>query len=377
LRQKLLSKNFTSIYTPNPEIDYGQFLRIQKLTGGLVPSYGKLTAVGEHNIKIVNNGTARIQSELTYLTSIGTKSVTSNLTLVKNEAGHWHIQFVVPPKIFTQNLIASSNSQNFRDLTGQRLPTPTSPIQRLSRPKIDLLDAQFIESGGRMYVAGRIRNNSALPACAKIMAHTKSDGSEIKLEQHSGRLGAHRLLPHESAPFRIDFEGYLKIQDQDFNASYDPEHFSVTELDVLPSNISLNLSTTVCTPNYYKSLRFSEMEISEDDKRLNLKLTNDGTEIVSTLQIKLSYFDMENRLRWVEPYYLQNNLIPGETRRITVPLSTLPRPSQLAPETVIINGQPQPSAVTKSSLERIGVRRPNGAGQILIDYDAMIYRPLD
>jgi len=119
------------------------------------------------------------------------------------------------------------------------------------------------------------------------------------------------------------------------------------------------------------------MEISEDDKRLNLKLTNDGTEIVSTLQIKLSYFDMENRLRWVEPFYLQNNLIPGETRRITVPLSTLPRPSQLAPETVIINGQPQPSAVTKSSLERIGVRRPNGAGQILIDYDAMIYRPLD
>jgi len=340
-----------------------------------VPSFGKLTSVGEHEIEILNNSTVQIKSGLSYLTSIGTKSVTSNLTLIQNNEGHWRIRYVSPLTIFTENLTASGNSQKFRDLTGQRLHTPTSPIQRLARPKVELLNAEFIEHDGRMYIVGRIRNNSALPACTKIMAQAKSDSSEIKLNQHSGRFGAHRLLPGEASPFRIDFEGYLKIQDQDFNAAYNPEHFSVAELDTLPSNISLDVSTTVCMPEYYKSISFADMNISDDDKTLNVTISNNGTEIVSTLQIKLSYLDEQNRLRWVEPYYLQNNLIPSEKRQITVPIGVLPSLSQLGTEAVSINGQS--IAVTQSAITRIGVERPNGNGQILIDYDAMIYRPLD
>ena len=226
-----------------------------------------------------------------------------------------------------------------------------------------------------MYVVGRIRNNSSLSACTKIMAQAKTQKSDIIFEQYSGRLGAHRLLPGESSPFRIDFEGYLKIQDQDFNAAYDPEHFSVVELEKLPSNISLALSTTVCAPEYYKSLGFADMKISEDDKVLNLTVSNKGTEIVSTLQIKLSYLDKENRLGWVEPYYLQNNLLPGEKRQITVPLSPLPKPSQPRTELVTINGEK--SAISKTALQRIGVKRRNNTGQVLIDYDAMIYVPID
>jgi len=364
-----------SLLQANPDIDYGQFLRTQKLTGGLVPSFGKLTAVGAHSIKRIDDSTVQIKSELSYLTSIGTKSVTSDLTLNQNETGRWRIQYIAPTRVFTQSLTASDDRPKFRDLTGQRLHTPNSPVQRLARPKVDLLKAQFIERDGRMYIVGRLRNVSALPACTKIMAQTTSEHSNIKLEQHSGRLGAHRLLPGEASPFRIDFEGYLKIQDQNFNAAYDPEHFSVTELSSLPSNITLDVSTTVCTPEYYKSLSFTEMNISDDDKALNLTVSNDGTEIVSALQVKLSYLDEENRLRWIEPFYLQNNLIPGETREVTVPLSALPKPSQIGNKSVTINGQP--SEISKTSIQPIGVKRPNGTGQILIDYDAMIYRPLD
>ena len=138
-----------------------------------------------------------------YLTSIGTKSVSSNLTLVQNDTGRWRIQYNSPSKAFVQKLTASDIHPKFRDLTGQRLLTPTSPIQRLARPKVELLNADFIERDGRMYIVGRIRNNSALPACAKVMAQAKSDSSDIKLNQHSGRLGAHRLLPGEASPFRI------------------------------------------------------------------------------------------------------------------------------------------------------------------------------
>ena len=369
------TKDAFELLAPNPEIDYGQFLRIQKLTGGLVPSFGKLTNAGEHDIELTRNGTVRIKSDLTYLTSIGTKSVKSDLTLVRSETGHWRIKYIAPPKAFTENLIAAVNTPKFRDLTGQRQLTPTSPIQRLARPEVQVVDTAFIERGGRMYIVGQIRNISALPACTKVSAIANSENSDINLKQNSGRLGAHRLLPGETSPFRIDFEGYLKIRDQDFSAGYNPEHFSVPELSTLPSKISLDVSTTVCGPDSYKSLRFAEISISENDKHLNLTVSNDGTEIVSTLQMKISHLDDQNRLRWVEPFYLQNNLIPGETREVSVPLDSLPNPSALSPSLMTINGQNR--SVVETKRQRFGVKRPNGTGQILIDYDAMIYGPLD
>ena len=376
--QHLDFREFESAFellAPNPEIDYGQFIRIQKLTGGLVPSFGKLTAVEPHDVELVDQGTTHIKSDLTYLTSVGTKTVTSHVTLVKNKNGHWRMKYVPPTKDFAENLIASINTPKFRDLTGQQLLTPTSPVQRLARPDVQLLDTAFIERDGRIHIVGRIRNISALPACTKVMAIATSDDSDLNLKQHSGRLGAHRLLPGETSPFRIDFEGYLKIQDQDFNAGYNPEHFSIPELRALPSNISLDVSTTVCGPDTYKFIRLAEMRISENNKVLNLTVSNNGTEIVSTLQMKISYLDDQNRLRWVEPYYLQNNLIPDETREVSIPIDQMPEVSRLKPKQITINGELD--AVVRLSQPQIGVKRKRGMGQILIDYDAMIYRPLD
>ena len=150
------TKDAFDLLAPNPEVDYGQFLRIQKLTGGLVPSFGKLTDVHSHEIGIIDETTIQIRSELTYLTSVGTRQVMSDLTLIKNDNNRWRIKYAAPRKSFTQQLTARDNSPKFRDLTGQRGLTPTSPIQRLARPKVELLAAEFIERDGRMYILSLI-----------------------------------------------------------------------------------------------------------------------------------------------------------------------------------------------------------------------------
>ncbi len=366
-----------ALLKPSADIDYGQFLRIQKLTGGLVPSYGKLTSVTAQEIKFTDEATVQVTSKLTYLTAVGIRTVTTVQTLNERANGTWLIKYSPPQKAFAQTLTTADNTPKFRDITGQRLLKPTDPVQRLARPKVELVTAEFVEYGGRMYVVGRLRNLSQFPACTKIMAKTSSQNSPIVLEQYAGRIGAHRLLPGEDSAFRIDFEGYLKIQDQAFNAAYDPEHFSVTELDTLPSGVSLALSTTVCAPGYYKSLKFTNINISEDDNgpALNFKLSNSGTEIVSTLQVKLSYLNIDGRLAWVEPYYLQNNLIPGEERLVKIPLIALPKPSRVSTDHISINGKD--IAIANTSLWPTGIKLPDESGQIIIDYDAMIYRPLD
>ena len=358
-------------------INYGQFLRVQKLTGGLVPSFGKLTSVVTTATQKQNDGSVRVQSELTYLTSVGTRLVASDHTLTQSPEGDWFIKYVLPTKSFIDNLTTADRSPKFRDLTSQRLLTPTDPVQRLARPGIELMAAEFVEQDGRIFVIGRVKNLSEFPACAKIMAQAMSEDNSIVLEQHKGRIGAHRLLPGEASAFRIDFEGYLKIQDQAFNAAYNPEQFSVPALTDLPSEVSLALSTTVCAPAYYKSLVFDGIRISQDDKAQSLTATvsNSGTEIVSTLQVKLSYLDEAGRLAWVDSFHLQNNLIPGEERLITIPLSLMPERLGVPIKRITINGKEK--AVAATSIWSSGASLPDKAGQILIDYDAMIYRPLD
>lgn len=366
-----------NLITPNPNMDYGQFLRIQKLTGGLVPSYGKLTDITHTSIDTRGDNKMKVDSDLTYLTSVGIRIVSSELMLSLNTEGKWKINYNPPAKSFTPNLIHTQIAPQFRDLTAQRILEVNDPIQRLARPKIELMAAEFIERDGRMYIAGRIKNISQFPTCTKIMAKTHSLDSDISLDQHSGRVGAHRLLPGEDSAFRIDFEGYLKIKDQDFNAPYDPDQFSVTELEALPDTLSLNLSSTVCSPNYYKSIHLSDLHthIDETGRTLSMNITNQGTEIVSTLQIKLSYLDATGNLTWVAPFYLQNNLIPGEERQIQIPLVAITGPANIPKEKILINGKS--GSIATNSLWPLGMTLPDGSGEVIIDFDAMTYRPLD
>ena len=365
-----------ALIQPSADMDYGQFLRVQRLTGGLVPSFGKLTAATEIETVFMGDK-AQVTTELVYLTSVGTRTIISDHDLIKGEDGFWKIDYTAPAKDFTRTLVATETNQAFRDITGATILKSTDPIQRLARPEIKVVSAEFIEREGRLYVAGRIENVSAFPACVKIRAQSRSDSDDVELVQHSGRLGAHRLLPAESSAFRVDFEGYLRIQDQAYNAAYDPEQFSVPELKTLPDAIDLGLSSTVCAPEYYKALSLEKLTIVQDGKQksLSLTVTNNGTEIVSTLQLKLTYLDAQGRLLWTEPYYLQNNLIPGERRSIRVPLLSPSAPSNLPFTNITVNGEPK--TLSPDITWPVGVNLPEGSGQILIDYDAMIYRPID
>ena len=366
-----------ALLAKNPNMNYGQFLKIQKITGGLVPSYGKLTSVSPKAISIAETGTASITSELQYLTSVGYKRVLAQNTLIKNGKGKWVIKYAPPIKRFSRGITAIASDAQFRDLTGQTLLKPTDPIQRLARPQIEIMSAEVVENDNKLYVIGRIKNLSEFPSCSKIMARAITDTETQIFEQHAGRLGAHRLLPGESSAFRVDFEGYMKIQDSPINAPYDPEQFSLPEFEELPTNIDLKLSTTVCSPAYYKSLAFSEMAISHSSngQTLSLNVSNNGTKIVSTVQVKLSYLSPEGALIWVEPFYLQNNLTPGETRSIKIPIKAQSSGALGSADSVQVNGVN--TAVNTASVWPTGINLKPQDGQIILDYDAMIYRPLD
>ena len=78
---------------------------------------------------------------------------------------------------------------------------------------------------------------------------------------------------------------------------------------------------------------------------------------------------------WVEPYYLQNNLIPGEMRPIQIPLLGTKGTPVSSPGRLQINGQE--IDINSNSIWPIGVEFTQSGTRVMIDYDAMLYRPLD
>ena len=72
---------------------------------------------------------------------------------------------------------------------------------------------------------------------------------------------------------------------------------------------------------------------------------------------------------------MQNNLIPGEVRTVQVPLLDKLGTHVASANRLQINGKTR--EINANSVWPIGVKRTDGQTRVMIDYDAMLYRPLD
>ncbi len=316
------SKAYALLDTP---VSYAEYLRDQRLRGGFLPSYGKLTNVREIG---VSHETAEV--ELTYLTALGYKSVN-----VSHAFREGKIIYETQKSNFDLTIIDQGSTLEFLDKTGRQTVRPgQEPIAKLQRPRISSTKATLFQKDGRFFVSGQLTNRSPFPACVQLKANALNRDGDIMMTQNMGRLGAHRLSPGGRSPFLVGFEGFLKISDADFNSAYDPDLFSVPEFSEAPADLSIEIQSTVCSPSLYQSIQIDQVNFDGDTLDLNLK--NHGTETVNTLQLKITHLKNEKQIAF--PFYIQESLRPGERRRISIEIDAVPD-SITATQTININGR--------------------------------------
>ncbi len=363
------------LVSESSDFNRDQFFREQRLTGGLLPSYGKLTSV-ETLKSNVTGKSAQVSSRLTYLTALGNRDIVVDHTLDQEDNGSWHIVLKRNKKKFVDEMSIRSGDKQFLDLSARNIANPDlDPVKMLPRPDLTVSDVSLFQDQGRFFLVGQIENTSVFPACINVNANALSGSDETIASQYMGRIGAHRLAPGERSPFRIDFEGYLKIQDAGFDTPYDPELFSVPEFLIDPAKINLSANATTCSAEMYKHISLSEFDIvsTPEEQTLNLSIANTGAKIVSTLQLKLELSAPNGAIRWVHPYYLQENLVPGELISVSIPIPTVPENEIEISKGLSINGVrsdfEMPLSVT------IGTIPVSDNTQLKIYYDAMTYSP--
>lgn len=293
-------KAYELLYT---NISYTDFLRDKRLKGGLLPSYGKLVET-----EILSSNETELTARLRFLTAIGYKDVDVSHKLINGRFLYENIN-----RDYSNNIVTFENQTSFLDQTSRNIVRPgLEKVAKLQRPRIEATSAYLYEDNERFYVTGQLTNSSPFPACVQLKANALASDGTVMASQNMGRLGAHRLLPGETSPYLVGFEGYLKISDANFNTAYDPKLFSVPGFSEMPEDISIDVQSTVCAPDVYKALIIRDLSL--DKNQLSFVISNRGTKIINTLQLKISF--LKNDQFMTIPFYIQESLRPGESRKI-------------------------------------------------------------
>jgi len=157
---------------------FDEFLTEQRVTGGLIPSYGKLQTV-DVVVDLEEYQADRVTAvaELRYLTAIGIRRVTDTVDLGKNVKGEWKIIPKPFNKTMSEKSILRTQQPAFRDFNSTTIGVPIEAgVRELSRPAVTVNQAKLVTTGGRFYVVGRVENNTASPVkpCLKRQSQCRS-----------------------------------------------------------------------------------------------------------------------------------------------------------------------------------------------------------
>lgn len=297
---------------PSARGRYEDYLRTLRSRGGLIFSYSKLLDVDIREVSR-SDDVARLEADLTYLTSLSTERDTRIIDLVR-DGDDWVIVPDEPAKTLTGEVVRRSAAPSFRDLTVAARFEGGAVARNLSRPELAFTPPQLVTRNERLHVIGEVRNLSTDPACLRLDAVARDETGAVLQRQHMGSLGAHRLLPGARSAYRIDFEGVLKIGDAPITAGYDPEHYSLPEFEGTPADIRIEATSLVCEAPDLFALVLQGFAATPDG--LDLTIESLDPRSAAVVQVRAAFHDEAGRLAWVAPTYLPTNLIPGGTFRL-------------------------------------------------------------
>ncbi len=302
-------KKYTDSYTYLNTSDTQQgYLRWLSLQGGILASFAKLENLYTTDTPI-DASHVKVHVEADWLTALGTYKVPNDYTMTLVN-GKWKIDFdeTIPPEP-RDTLITQPSTLSYLDtpLTTLDNTALTRGVLDRSLLSVGALNTVFepdapVSFAPEAYDAGRIKgrfvgvvsvlgvvtNKDHYPAQVTISALLRDKDGNRLAEESVMDVVLHQLLPGESSPFRIDFNGYDASQIIDIN--------KVASVEVTVEGVptAFNLARPL-------------VEVAPDT------LYNSGAAAVDVPQVLTTVKDKAGKLIWVDSTYLSVGIKPDET----------------------------------------------------------------
>jgi hypothetical protein len=300
---------------PQRRPTFEDYLLAQTSQGGLVASYGKLDSVRTRLLSRAA-GQVVVQADTRWLTALAVYPSRREHTLVQRD-GRWYIvpaaaDIAPPPDQFFRQGGVTWHAQQPPPAPSAAHPTTAA----IDRPTLAVRSARLVYANGRYGVVGELRNTDMYPADVTVTA-TLFDAQGAELTRYNAQtVMRHKLLPQESTPFRIDFEGVAgaALTDADDTGTFVPGAFTPPTLErpIASFAVVARAVTTEHAPGRSIAAQHMQARYTEGQVMLHGELLNNGTTEATIPQLLLAYYDAQGRVAWVEEHFIEHAIAPQQ-----------------------------------------------------------------
>ena len=307
-----------------PSMD--QYLLQLSVINGLVASYGKLDSVYIHVVKSEPDH-LQVRVNALWVTALLSYPTTDTLTMVKRQ-GQWYItpssvDITLPPDRFLRQPVVEWHSQGRSVVTAGT--TAFGDIQ--DRPLLQILSARLVKVGKTYSVVGELINTDVNPADVTVTA-VLFDKYHTILSTYNAQTGMiHKLLPKETTPFRVDFEGVAGtglIDATTLMGAFKPGLVTPLHLKAPIASFEVYAKAVVAQQDLDRGVGAQDVSVQyEADGKPHLvgTLYNSSTTEATVPHLLVTYYDKKNVVAWVDNYYIEQAVEPEHSEPFDIVLT--------------------------------------------------------
>lgn len=348
---------------PATRPDFERYVLDLSLRGGLIASYGKLDSVRVRPLR-ASADRITVAVETLWVTALSLYPSTREHELVRR-GGAWYLVPDAPAEQAPAELFIRRPSLEFyAPDTRPRDEQVALPPAASDRPRIEVRSARLVRLGERYSLVGEVSSRDPDPADLTVTAVLYGAGGAELSRYNAQSAILHKLLPGETTPFRVDFEGVAgtMITDTLQPGEFAPGAFTPPDLREPVERFAVSARAVVTGRELSRALALQELRVAvAPDGALTLSgaLHNTGTTEATIPQLLVTCYDAAGRVRWVEQRFVESGVLPQERRPFTMQIAAASAVATILPDGALSPAAPA-GAPAPSAAERIAL--PAGAG---------------
>lgn len=336
-----------SYLDPDSDKTLSQFMLEVSVSDGLLSSYAKLDSL---HIEVTSQTDTTAQGVVDALWITPLKEIsTQDKVRLRRQNGLWYIfPKTVDPDIPPDQLLIQSGTTYYNH--GKRAVTSeqTHHEDVLKQPVVEVLSARLVQIDSTYAIIGEIQNVDNIPADISVTGALYNAQNKELARFNAKDVIKHKLLPKETTPFRINFEGIAwATTGQEKPTTYDPTLFTQINISEQPLNFEIQVRANVATSDLYQTVSIANTH--SKDQHIKGFLFNPSMEEATIPQLLISYYDDAKELLWVDATYIDESVRQQRKRPFSEELfkESVPKIIRSSLETASVNGLPNQSISDK------------------------------
>ena len=299
-----------------------QYLLERSVRDGLVDGYAKLDTLEILDSRI-DGGAGEVDVRARYVTSLTAWTVEETHVVVARD-GDWYLRHVSTENAVPVEQFARQTVVDYVDHGRRAVTTETSDYgDILDRPRIAVLDSTLVKEGENWFVIGQVTNLDIDPADITVTGRLRGeDGNELA-EYQAGIGTVHKVLPGETVPFRVSFEGAIDSSGtvDDYDGVFDPDNVVQLTLDDEVASYEVEAKALVTGRNLERlAVEDVQIEVGGGNRTLSATIANGSTDDATLPLVVVSYLDDRGEVLWVEATPMSTAVRSQRERQIEIDL---------------------------------------------------------